>query len=94
MSWRALMNVEDEHFGYLEQKPQKEQKGCQAGSFATIATIADKGQKVKNMSEEDRYRFEERAAICQYDGGLSREEAEGMAREIIIEPSQNYRFER
>ncbi len=80
MDWRQLMN---EHFHSIAQKEQKEQKGSEEGSFATIADIALKSQKVKNMSEEE-YRFEERAAIKEFDGGLSREESERQARESII----------
>ena len=82
MDWRQLMS---EHFRPIEQKEQKEQKGGEERSFATIATIADKGQKVKNMDSKMRYQFEERAAICQYDGGLSREEAEDVAKKKILE---------
>jgi len=80
MDWRQLMG---EHFHPIAQKEQKEQKGDEAGSFATSATIADKGQKVKNMSEEVLYRYEERAGMVEFDGGLSREEAEGMASEEV-----------
>ena len=76
MDWRQLMG---EHFHPIAQKEQKEQKVGGEGSFATIADIAPKSKKVKNMSEEE-YRFEERAAIMEYDGGLSREEAERLAR--------------
>jgi len=35
------------------------------------------------MTEEQRERFEERAAICEYHGGLDRAEAERVAREEI-----------
>ncbi|NQT55741.1 MAG: hypothetical protein HQ551_05900 [Desulfobacteraceae bacterium] len=80
MDWRQLMN---EHFHSIAQKEQKEQKGGEEGSFATIADIALKNQKVKNMDEETRYRFEERAAICQFDGCLSRAEAGTLARERV-----------
>ena len=80
MDWRQIMR--NEHFHSMEQKPQKEQKGGEEGSFATCATIALMSQKVKNMSEEE-YRFEERAAIMEFDGGLSREDAEGMARDRL-----------
>ncbi|MBC8460529.1 MAG: hypothetical protein H8D67_21300 [Deltaproteobacteria bacterium] len=82
MDWRQLMS--NEHFHPIEQKEQKEQKVGEERSFATIADIALKGQKVKSMSEEE-YCFEERAAICQYDGGLSREDAEEHAKESIKE---------
>lgn len=35
----------------------------------------------KESQAEAQYRFEERVAIMEYDGGLSREEAERLARE-------------
>lgn len=39
---------------------------------------------MKNWTDEDwKEAFEERAAIMEYDGGLSREEAERRAREIV-----------
>ena len=81
MDWRK---IRDEHFHSIAQKEHKEQKGGEEGSIATIADIALKNQKVKNMSEAE-YRFQERASIMEFDGGLSREEAEGMAREILKE---------
>ncbi len=80
MDWRQLMGADTEN-EHLELYTQKEQKGGDEGAFATIATIADKGQKLKNLDAEARYRFEERAAIMEYDGGLSRTEAEKMATE-------------
>lgn len=40
--------------------------------------------RVKDKCKERLYRFEERAGICQYDGGLSREEAEALAKENIL----------
>ena len=81
MDWRQIMR--NEHFHPIAQKEQKEQKGGEEGSFATIAAIALRNQKAKNMSETE-YRFEERAAIMEFDRGLSREEAECMAKESII----------
>jgi hypothetical protein len=32
------------------------------------------------MTSDERDRFEERAAIAEYDGGLTREQAEALAR--------------
>ncbi|MCF8082999.1 MAG: hypothetical protein K9M96_07885 [Deltaproteobacteria bacterium] len=81
MSWRALMGVEDEHFESYPQKEQKEQKVLREGLFATIATIADKGQKLKIDDPEIRYQYEERAAIMQLEGGLSRGDWEILARD-------------
>lgn len=80
---RYQFKERNEHFKTYEQK---EQKGCQEGSFATIATIADKSGNVKSMIEdvaEREYRIEERAAIMEFDGGLSREEAERLARDVL-----------
>jgi hypothetical protein len=37
------------------------------------------------MTNDERYRYEERAAICEYEGGLTREEAERIAAEEIEE---------
>lgn len=37
------------------------------------------------LTEEQQYLFEERAAIMEYDGGLSREKAERLARIDILE---------
>jgi len=36
------------------------------------------------LNEEERFTFEERAAIMEYDGGLTREEAERQAVESIM----------
>ena len=35
------------------------------------------------LTEDQREDYEERAAIMEHDGGLSREEAEAMAMEIV-----------
>ena len=51
MSWRVLMNAENEHFRSQEQK---EQKGVSEGAFAPFATIAHKGQKVKNVNRQGK----------------------------------------
>lgn len=37
------------------------------------------------MTENEREAFEERAGICEFDGGLSRREAEREARLMIAE---------
>lgn len=81
MDWRQIMG--NEHLETYPQKEQKEQKEGEEGSFATSATIALRNGKVKNMSEEE-YRFEERAAIMEFDGGLSRGNAERQAKENIL----------
>lgn len=39
---------------------------------------------LSTLSESERTYFEERAAIMEYDGGLSREEAEKRALERIL----------
>ena len=95
MDWRQNMGVktEKEHFETYEQKPQKEQKGSTKGAFATSATIALKSQKVKSMNEEE-YRFGERAAIMEFDGGLDRENAERQAkRSICVQPATVRKWE-
>ena len=38
------------------------------------------------LDDEDRFSFEERAAIMEYDGGLRREEAERLARASLVKP--------
>ena len=83
MDWRKIMN---EHFIPSTQyphNPQYSNNQQKNRSFTDITDITDKSQKVKNMSEEE-YRFEERAAIMEFDGGLSREEAEVLARECMV----------
>lgn len=42
------------------------------------------GCLVGGFDAELEYQFEERAGICQHDGGLSREEAEALAKETIL----------
>ena len=51
-------------------------------SCATCATsLMDKLKAARIMADpEVEYRFEERAAILEYDGGFDRAEAERMAR--------------
>ncbi|MBC8460048.1 MAG: hypothetical protein H8D67_18830 [Deltaproteobacteria bacterium] len=87
MDWRQNMGVkkENEHLETYEQyphNPQYSNNQRKKGGFTDITDITDKGGKVKNMSEE-LYRFEERASIMEFDGGLSREEAETLARERV-----------
>lgn len=36
------------------------------------------------LTHEERYRYEERAAIMEYDGGLPRAEAERLALEEVM----------
>ena len=84
MDWRQNMgvNTEKEHLETYEQyphNPQYSNNQRKKGGFTDITDITDKDRKVKNMNEEDRYCFEERAAIKEFDGGLSREEAETLA---------------
>jgi len=42
------------------------------------------------LSEAEREEYEERAAIMEFDGGLSREEAERQGLERILEKRGNY----
>ncbi len=39
---------------------------------------------LSGLSEEDRYTFEERAAIMEFEGGLTRTESEKRARACIL----------
>ena len=80
MDWRKVMN---EHFESYEQYPHNPQYSSSEDNITDITEITDKGQKVKNMGEEE-YCYEERAAIMEFDGGLSREEAEVLAREAML----------
>lgn len=84
MDWRQNMGVkkENEHLKTYPQypyNPQYSNNQQKKGSFTDITDITDKDRKVKNMDEEDRYCFEERAAIMEFDGSLSREDAEKEA---------------
>ncbi|MBC8466688.1 MAG: hypothetical protein H8D55_02505 [Deltaproteobacteria bacterium] len=90
MDWRQNMGVkrESEHLETYPQYPHNPQYSGSEDNITDCADITDKDQKLKNMSEEIQYRFEERAAIAEYDGGLSTEEAEeharkGIARSVI-----------
>ena len=85
MDWRKNMGVksEKEHFDSYLQYPHNPQKGGLRGDITDITDITDKDRKVKNMNEEVRYWFGERAAIMEYDGGFAREEAETLARERL-----------
>jgi len=53
-----------------------------APSVATVANVAEPLSEtdIKLVRDERQYLFEERAAILEYDAGLSREEAERLAR--------------
>ena len=52
-------------------------------SVATVASVArgpvDTGRGERLSAEDRQYLFEERAAILEYDAGLSREDAERLA---------------
>jgi hypothetical protein len=45
----------------------------------TVARLGDVQSSSTFLDEEERYVFDERAAIMEFDGGLSREEAERLA---------------
>lgn len=87
MGWR-------EHIGNLKsqgytQYTQNTQKPPLALPFEDIEDIEDKGQKLKTEVEpplqddaEEVYRFEERAAILEFDGGLPKVEAERLSRSV------------
>ena len=69
----------NEHFESYTQYPHNPQYSGSRDNITDITDITDKDQKVKNMSEEE-YRFEERSAIMEFDGGLSRDQAEALAK--------------
>ena len=46
--------------------------------------VSDTVRRSNGLSESEQEDFEERASIMQYDGGLSREQAEEYALAIII----------
>jgi hypothetical protein len=53
-------------------------------NYIDYAIINRFKNKIKKTNPELSYAFEERAAIMQYDGGLSKKEAEQKAFEIIM----------
>ena len=77
------LGQENEPFDSYPQYPHNPQYSGLEDNITDITDITDKGEKVKIISEEE-YCFEERAAIMEFDGGLSREDAEEQARESII----------
>ena len=60
---------------YLNEKPQG--LGTLGGLGAVILPFE------KTLSEDERERFDERAAILEFDGGMSRAEAEKKARKEL-----------
>lgn len=56
-------------------------RGKRAPSVATVASVAVAKAPIRSPEAQpfDRDAFEERMAICMFDGGLSREEAEVIA---------------
>lgn len=48
---------------------------------------------VEHMNEDEREFFEERAAIREFEGGYSREEAEQLARQEMLERRANLQEE-
>ena len=52
------------------------------GTVSRVETPPKSDSCVKNTCDEDQEAFEEYAAIMQYDGGMTREEAETQAREV------------
>ena len=49
-----------------------------------VIRVKDEHKAKLELFEEWSYWYEERAAIGEYDGNLSREEAEGMAKKNIL----------
>lgn len=63
--------------------PRKNEVGrCKPSIYATVPLVPPVPQK-KHMNEIDREAFKERAAIMEFDGGLSRVEAERLAVELL-----------
>lgn len=63
---------------YLNAKPQ----GLGAlGGLGGLGAVILPFEKI--LSDEERERFEERAAILEFDGGLSRKEAEEKAQDEL-----------
>ena len=58
--------------------------------FQTKRIEPQKNNILSTLSEYKRMEFEERAAIMEYDGGLSKTEAERRALEIILERREYY----
>ena len=73
---------ENEHFDSYPQYPHNPQYSELGDNITDITDITDKGEKVKIISEVG-FNFEERAAIMEFDGGLSKEDAEEQARERV-----------
>ena len=51
--------------------------------------VADPKKYLSELNEDERIDYEERAAIMEYDGGLSRREAELSALEYILDLKEN-----
>jgi hypothetical protein len=57
--------------------PHAEEKN----TFVSFVSSLPTEKKPLFQQEEEREVFEERAAICEFDGGMSREDAEALARQ-------------
>ena len=65
------------------------------GKLSSPAPFVSYVSKVdKHFSEEEREAFEERAAIMEYDGGLTRTEAEKTASILVLDEFRNRRNKR
>ena len=53
------------------------------GTVSRVESPPKSDSCVKNTCDEDQEAFEEHAAIMQYDGGMTREEAEARACEDV-----------
>jgi hypothetical protein len=83
MGWRAVLKQK-------EPPPNREISeipeiwDAEAGNVSDISHISATGEgsaSLESIAEDCTGFFEERAAIMEYDGGLSREDAEAAARE-------------
>lgn len=60
----------------LEDETDSEGTNQKAGDLTSF---------LARLTKDERFTFEERAAILEYDGGLTREEAELQARQLVAE---------
>ena len=67
--------------------------GKPEGAKVSVTNTDDMATFLSVLTEDERFLFEERAAIMEYDGGLTREEAERQARQILrVGKDVNHRY--
>jgi hypothetical protein len=57
-----------------------------------LRLLSKKEKEIQSLSEEKRWLFEERAAILEFDAGMTREAAEALALEYLT-PKQKELFQ-